>query len=525
LRVQGWAEVAIVVLVSRENVALIEAKAQLLGALARSVELVEAPAGCDAWESVALAREAFLTRIDADLLVTLGASDVLARGALASVDAHRRGTASSVITADEDRLYRERRLAPYHKGPARYEPDIAVRDLLRRLIVADRGAVERGLESVAPKDIEIIGAVLYHYRIVEEAAADNGVRAIALYLPQFHTIPENDVWWGKGFTEWTNVRRGRPMFAEHYQPHVPGEFGYYDLGADGPGTAMQRRQGELAARFGVYGFCYYYYWFAGQRLLERPLDRILADPSLDLPFCICWANETWSRRWDGSEDDILIAQAHSPEQDRRFIADVLPILADPRYIRVDGAPLLAVYRAELFQDFAATAEAWRAAARAAGIERLHIALVQSFQTGDPRDLGADSAIEFPPLGWFRSEVTAGLNGVDPAFTGRVFDYREVVEGVLAEPPTPYLRFRGVMTSWDNTARRMENGHVFIHATPEEYKMWLMALVDRLSRRPAPERIVFINAWNEWAEGAHLEPDQRWGEAWLRATREALAIIG
>lgn len=355
------------------------------------------------------------------------------------------------------------------------------------------------------------------------------VKPIAYYLPQFHPIPENDRWWGKGFTEWTNVVRGRPYFPGHYQPRLPGELGFYDLRI----PEVREQQADLARAYGIHGFCYYYYWFNGKRLLERPLDDMLQSGKPDFPFCICWANENWSRRWDGAEAELLMAQVHSEESDQAFIHDVIPILRDPRYIRVGGAPLLLVYRPGILPGPERTAAIWREAARKAGLGEIHLAAVQSFGLTDPRPFGFDSAVEFPPHGLDTHDIAREIEGLDPAFTGKVYDYREVVRNALMQPRPPWKQFRCAMTSWDNTARRRLNGHVFTHATPRDYEVWLRALVAATEAAHPPEdRFVFINAWNEWAEGTHLEPDQKWGRGFLEATARALrhrsdwrAVIG
>ena len=343
-------------------------------------------------------------------------------------------------------------------------------------------------------------------------------RAIAFYLPQFHPIRENDVWWGNGFTEWTNVVRSRPLFRGHAQPRLPGELGFYDLRL----AEVRARQAALARNYGLHGFCYYYYWFNGRRLLERPLEEVVKSDQPDFPFCICWANENWTRRWDGAEDEILIEQVHNETSDARFIRDALPILQDPRYIRVDGAPLLLVYRPDLMHEPRRATDIWRAEARAAGIQALHLCAVQSFGMTDPRPIGFDAAVEFPPHGVVARDIRHELPQLSPAFEGKVYDYRDVVDAALVQRPPAYRRYRGVMTSWDNTARRGLKAHVFDNSTPREYEIWLRAIVaENDATLPPGQRLVFINAWNEWAEGAYLEPDQQHGYAYLEATARAL----
>jgi hypothetical protein len=350
--------------------------------------------------------------------------------------------------------------------------------------------------------------------------ADERAKAIAFYLPQYHPIAENDEWWGKGFTEWTNVTKAQPQFPGHHQPHLPGELGFYDLRV----AETRVQQAALARSFGLHGFCYYYYWFDGRRLLERPLDEVLASGEPGFPFCICWANENWTRRWDGAEHEVLISQSHSEDSDRRFIRDVIPILRDRRYIRVHGAPLLLVYRPQLLPNARVTTAIWREVARELGIERLHLAAVQSCGLKDPRPLGFDSAVEFPPHGVFgQPAINGSVPGLSPRFAGEIHDYRNVVRAEIARPRSrEYTTFRGVMTSWDNTPRRGPNAHLFAHATAYEYEVWLRAALAATEAANAPgERFVFINAWNEWAEGAHLEPDRQNGHAYLEATSRAL----
>jgi glycosyltransferase involved in cell wall biosynthesis len=349
------------------------------------------------------------------------------------------------------------------------------------------------------------------------------VKTIAFYLPQFHPIPENDKWWGDGFTEWTNVKKARPNFVGHYQPHIPGELGYYDLRL----PEVQKRQVELAKKYGIYGFCFYYYWFAGKRLLERPIDQYLADPALDLPFCLCWANENWTRRWDGAEHEILIGQEHNEQEYLHFIQDISPNFSDPRYIRVDGKPILLVYRINLLPDPQKAAEIWRAECKRLGIGDIYLVAVQSFGIADPLPYGFDAAVEFPPSYLGEAEVgQKSLKITNPSFTGKIFDYNHAAHIMIQKIGIGYTLFKTVMTSWDNTARRQNEANIFINATTFAYKNWLDHVVAYTTKNlPEGKRFVFINAWNEWAEGAHLEPDRHYGYAYLQATADAIHGLG
>lgn len=349
------------------------------------------------------------------------------------------------------------------------------------------------------------------------------MKPIAFYLPQFHPIPENDKWWGKGFTEWTSVTKAYPFFSRHFQPRLPADLGFYDLRL----AEVRNEQAKLAQQYGLYGFCYHYYWFNGKKLLDLPLKMVLESKEPDFPFCICYANENWTRRWDGQEDDILIKQEHSPESDRNFIQDIIPIFKDDRYIKVKNKPLLLVYRAALFPDILNTTRIWREEAKKAGFDDIFLCKCQTFGDFDePMKAGFDASVEFPPHGLnisqkYEYEVLAKASV--PSFSGKIFDYGDAAMQMMTRQWPEFKLFKTVMLGWDNTARSGTRGHIFHNFSIDIYERWLSKVMKRtVARYPEDERFVFINAWNEWAEGTYLEPDQKFGHDYLMATGRAIS---
>jgi lipopolysaccharide biosynthesis protein len=347
------------------------------------------------------------------------------------------------------------------------------------------------------------------------------IKLIAFYLPQFHPVKENDEWWGKGFTEWTNVSKAVPQFIGHYQPHLPDQLGFYDLRL----KSVQLQQIELAKQYGIYGFCYHHYWFDKKRILDTPLDNVLKNPELDLPFCINWANENWTRRWDGLEQDVLLAQRHSAEDDIAFITDAARYMRDKRYIRIDGRPLLMLYRPGLLPDVRATAQRWREWCRENAVGEIYLVATHAFEHVNPADIGFDAAVEYSPntypmLSITEQIATAGKI-VNPDYRGIIFDYNQAADYGENCPPSRYKKFRCLFPGWDNESRRPGRGITYIHSSPLRFHRWLSCLLRYTQQNfKKSEQLVFINAWNEWAEGAHLEPDRKYGFGYLEACRIA-----
>lgn len=351
------------------------------------------------------------------------------------------------------------------------------------------------------------------------------VQTYCFYLPQFHKIPENNSWWGQGFTEWTNTKKTSPLFAGHYHPKVPGDIGYYDLSD----IATIRRQAEIAKSYGITGFSIYYYWFNGKRLLEKPLDILYENKDIDIKFNICWANENWTRSWDGLEKDILISQNHSIKNDKRIIEDIVHYMRDDRYTRVNGKPLITIYRPDQLPNPKRTVDIWRRICRSNGIGEIYLCATTSFSYQNPEELGFDAQIEFPPNNTSPdpAKIDECLWADNLPERPSIFSLESIANRSITYERESYTRHRGVCPRWDNTARKNERGTIFIDDDPKIFEKWTKnAISDTVKNFTSPsQRLIFINAWNEWAEGAYLEPDSKYGYSYLEAFKSALLESG
>lgn len=353
------------------------------------------------------------------------------------------------------------------------------------------------------------------------------IRPIAFVLPQFHPIPENDEWWGKGFTEWTNVTKATPLFEGHYQPQLPTDLGFYDLRL----PEARQAQADLAKEYGIHGFCYYHYWFNGKRLLNTPIDEMLRLQKPEMPFMLCWANENWTRRWDGRDHEILIKQEYNFEDDAAHMRWLCAhVFLDKRYIRVNDCPVFVIYRHDLFPNITKTAKIWRdIAMNEFGYKGLYLCITESFNNQmDPTNINFDASIEFSPhqilanaMKMGRKEEFLETLGLRKGKTYSMRDFKLGVTKSLNRQLPNYKLYRSVTPSWDNTARRNENGIIGVGSSPKLYYEWLKQLRSTFVPFSNDENLIFINAMNEWAEGNKLEPCSKYKNAYLEATKKAL----
>jgi hypothetical protein len=369
------------------------------------------------------------------------------------------------------------------------------------------------------------------------------IKPIAIYLPQYHPIPENDLWWGKGFTEWTNVTKAQPLYKGHYQPQLPADLGFYDLRLEETRLAQE----AIAKNHGIHGFCYYHYWFNGKLLLNEPIDRKLKNIKEDLPFMLCWANENWTRRWDGMEHEVLISQNYSNEDDINHIKYLIPIFKDSRYIKVNNKAVFVVYKPMLFENPTETVKTWRKIAAENGIELYLCHTVFSHTPGwDKLIDGFDAVIDFEPFGIRRESIlkdvtksnffndcknlsfritrkifrTIGLNEELIKYKLNKIEYTYMAKNLKSLKDFPFKIYPNIVPAWDNTARRRKNPALILNnSTPKHFEEWLTQIVNDFEPYSEEESFIFINAWNEWAEGNHLEPCQKWGLEYLEVVKK------
>lgn len=353
-------------------------------------------------------------------------------------------------------------------------------------------------------------------------------RIIAINLPQFHPFKENDEWWGKGFTEWTNVTKARPRYWGHYEPHLPTDTGFYDLRL----PECRQMQVDMAKEYGIYGFCYYHYWFNGKQLMQRPVEEILKFGKPDFPFMLCWANENWARNWSGGFKNVLIEQKYSRDDDLQHIRYLCKnVFCDNRYIRINNKPVFCIYRPHYFPDIKVTLKLWRETAKSEFNTDLYLCYFEApvYNAAQFKDCGFDAVIDFQPtcVGEFgkRKNLLHKLwkklfPKIDNPFN-IIYSYKKYVEYKCNQPLPSYKQFPCVSPGWDNSPRRKKSFMAFKGNTPFLFAKWLDNVITRYPSYSKDENLVFINAWNEWAEGNHLEPDIKWGRKFLEATKKVI----
>jgi len=366
--------------------------------------------------------------------------------------------------------------------------------------------------------------------MIEKVIKKKAARVIAFYLPQFHPTPENDKWWGKGFTEWTNVASAKPLFKGHEQPVVPADLGFYDLRL--PETRVV--QAEMAAAYGIEGFCYWHYWFDGRRMLERPFNEVLESGSPDFPFCLGWANHSWSGIWKDEPHRLLIDQTYSGEADDRAHFDyLLTAFRDHRYMTVDGKPILVIFKPTDMPDAKNRFDFWRELALQAGLKGLYIVGINMMEFDDADALGLDAVI-MSTLGIVNTDNVI-VNQAKRLFWGvkrrlslggpRIVEYCEAIKHLVPDIIKSDSRaYPCVYPNWDNTPRKGRKGVVLANSTPDLFEKHLQDAVDKLSGRDYEHKIIFLKSWNEWAEGNYLEPDLKWGTQYLEVIKRVVNLL-
>lgn len=356
-------------------------------------------------------------------------------------------------------------------------------------------------------------------------------KVLAFHLPQFHTFPENDEWWGKGFTEWVNVKKSKSLYEGHKQPNVPLDDNYYNL----MDKETRKWQAELAKKYGIYGFCYYHYWFDGRLLMEKPLEALLEEKDIDLPFCFCWANEPWTRAWDGRTSAVIMPQKYGGEKEwKEHIDYLMPFFRDNRYIKVDNKPMLVLYRTNNIDNCELMIDYWNNICKLEGFNGIHV--VEEFNSFQEETYckNAEAMVDFEPLFALRRKHTwtDNFEKVLEHLRGKwlmknvksklkAFSYKKIWTRIIStEFPKDKPVYLGAYVDWDNTPRRGATGTLAVGASPDVFEHYFEIQYKRAEKMNS--EFVFINAWNEWAEGAYLEPDKKNGVAYLEAIKRVVS---
>ncbi|MCI9286566.1 MAG: glycosyl transferase [Clostridia bacterium] len=373
------------------------------------------------------------------------------------------------------------------------------------------------------------------------------MKIIAFYLPQFHTFPENDKWWGKGFTEWTNTKKAKPLFKGHNQPRTPLNENYYNLLDD----EVKKRQVKLAKENGIYGFCYYHYWFKnGKKLMEKPVEQMLKNKEIDMPFCLSWANEPWSRRWDGSENEIIMPQEYGEKEEwKKHFLYLYEFFKDERYIKIDGNPLFIIYKPELIPNLNEMIDYWNELAQQNNFKKIVFAYQYPtfYYLKNKDDSRFTYGIQFEPffsngdieytMKNKKEKICFLIKNFDILFRKiknkvykmlhldkpNLYSYKKTWKRLLNNKPVNDKMIPGAFVDWDNTARRGKNATCYLGANPSKFKTYMKKLVKK-TQKEYNKDMIFINAWNEWAEGAYLEPDEKYGYQYLEAIKELIKEV-
>jgi lipopolysaccharide biosynthesis protein len=365
---------------------------------------------------------------------------------------------------------------------------------------------------------------------LEHYSKNKNARLIAYYLPQYHPITENDIHWGKGFTEWTNVTKAKALFKGHYQPFLPTELGYYDLRV----PEVRKAQADLAREYGIEGFCYWHYWFAGKRLLETPFNEVIKSGEPNFPFCLCWANHSWSAVWRGDSKKIIVEQTYPGVEDyTKHFYELLPAFRDPRYIKVHGRLMFSIFSPRHIPNCIQFTKIWRALAVKEGLEGFYF-IGMGVEEKDLKNMDLDGCSPHTPHSLMhhlpltlKDKITYRLlkkNYVDARAhllkTARIYSYADFVEVVNRQEYSEH-EYPAALSNWDHSPRSGRKGFVLHGSSPELYGRMLSNCVQKIIQRPFEERIVFLKAWNEWAEGNYLEPDSKFGRGYLEAIKKAV----